>query len=297
MGWSLGRPGEVTRITYANRLKECNLFILKLNMSNFFILNLSGMVGRQIINSIMYITDLTLLIISVIRGWFESPGSFSRVGRQTTISQIIFTGIDALPTITFLSIAIGIGVTTQFILLLQDLITHREIINILTRVIAFELGSLLTSIIIIGRSGSAITIDLGNMSLNREIEGLDLLGIDVKQFFILPRLLGVTFSQLALAFYFSLFAMVAGITFSAVLDSALNFRYLFDLPQAFGVEQLVMFLFKNILFGIIIGTTSCYHGLRVAVSVTEIPQETQRSIVNSLIIIFILDGIIALLLL
>ena len=135
------------------------------------------------------------------------------------------------------------------------------------------------------------------MSLNREIEGLDLLGIDVKQFFILPRLIGVTFSQLALAFYFSLFAMVAGIIFSAVLDSALNFRYLFDLPQAFGVEQLVMFLFKNILFGIIVGITSCYHGLRVAVSVTEIPQETQRSIVNSLIIIFILDGIIALLLL
>ncbi|MFC1862819.1 MlaE family ABC transporter permease [Thermodesulfobacteriota bacterium] len=266
-------------------------------MTNYHITNLIGIVGRQVLNSLWYVIDLTLLIISVLRGWLHSTGSFARVGWQTTISQIIFTGVDALPIITFLSIAIGIGVTAQFIILLQDLITHKETIDIVTRVIALELGSLLTSIIIIGRSGSAITIDLGNMSLNREIEGLELLGIDVKQFFILPRLLGVTFSQIALAIYFSLFAIMAGIIFSAILDSTSNFKYLFDLPQAFRIEQLVMFLIKNLLFGLIIGATSCYHGLRVAVSVTEIPQETQRAIVNSLIIIFILDGIIALLLL
>lgn len=255
----------------------------------------SGMVGRHTINGLLYVVDVTVFIVEAMRGWRQRGGLFNRAGRQSVVTQIIFSGIDALPTITILSIAVGVSVTAQLIYLLQPFATENEITHVLTRVIALELGSLLTAFIVIGRSGSAIAVDLGNMTLNREVEGLELLGVDVNNYFVSPRLLGVAFSQLALAIYFSSLAMVVGITITALMENTTNFKYLFTLVQAFEPLGLMIFLIKNLLFGLIIGAAACFHGLRVGVSVTEVPQETQRAIVNSLILIFLLDGLFALL--
>lgn len=263
-------------------------------MSSFSFNHFSGMLGRRTIISLFYVIDLLAFISSVLHSWHQSRGTISRATRQSVISQVIFSGIDALPAISFLSLAIGLSVTMQFIFLLQSFATQQEITAILTQVIALELGPLLTAIIMIGRSGSAITVDLGNMTLNQEVAGLELLGIDVKRFFVLPRLLGVALSQLALAIYFSTLALVIGIIFAALLDSSSNFEYLFRLVDAFEPLPLLVFIIKNLIFGLIIAATACYHGLRVGVSMTELPQETQRAIVNSLLLVFLLDGLAAL---
>ena len=87
--------------------------------------------------------------------------------------------------------------------------------------------------------------------------------------------------------------MVFGIIFSALQDSPSNYKYLFILADSFLPYELIIFIFKNLLFGLIIGATACFHGLRVEQSVTELPQQTQQAIVNSLLIIFIVDGLIA----
>jgi phospholipid/cholesterol/gamma-HCH transport system permease protein len=264
-------------------------------MTAFSLSRFSGMIGRSAIDAMLYVVDITVFIMEAMRDWKRHGGVFNRAGRQSVITQIIFSGVDALPTITVLSIAIGVSVTAQLIFLLQTFATENEITYVLTRVVALELGSLLTAIIVIGRSGSAIAVDLGNMTLNQEVEGLELLGVDVNNYFVTPRLLGVAFSQLALAIYFASLALLVGITIAALVDNTANFKHLFALANAFEPQELIIFLIKNLLFGLIIGATACFHGLRVGVSVTEVPQETQRAIVNSLILIFLLDGLFALL--
>jgi ABC-type transporter Mla maintaining outer membrane lipid asymmetry permease subunit MlaE len=103
-------------------------------------------------------------------------------------------------------------------------------------------------------------------------------------------------SQLALATYFSTLAIVSGIIFAAFLESPANFRYLFGVVTAFHPTDLLAFVFKNLLFGIIISATACFHGLRVGISVTEIPRATQQAIVHALVIVFLLDGFVVLVL-
>ena len=66
---------------------------------------------------------------------------------------------------------------------------------------------------------------------------------------------------------------------------------------AFDTRNIMSFVVKNLLFGYIIATTACYHGLSVRYSATELPQQTQRSIINMLIIIFTVDGLMAIALL
>ena len=250
------------------------------------------LIGAKAINAVLYLKGLFSFTISALfSSW--GKGKVSRINRRQIVSQVIFSGVDALPTIIIISLAIAFSVTAQFILLLQAFTSEKEVIRVITQIVAQELAPLLTSIILIGRSGSAITVDLGNMHLHKEIQGLELLGIDIKEFFVLPRILGLAFSQFSLAVFFSAIVMVFGIIFSAMLDSPSNFSYLFILTDAFTPYELLVFLIKNLLFGLMIGAIACFHGLRAKQSTTELPQQTQQAIVNSLVLIFIVDGLIA----
>ncbi len=253
----------------------------------------SGMVGRQALRLPLYVLDLTLFTLQALREWREHSNLRNRATYSSLVSQMIFTGIDALPPIILLSLASGVSITSMLLTNVQVFGSTTDIVNILADVVALELGSLLTAVILVGRSGSAIAIDLGNMKLNREVEGLELLGINVNHFFVTPRLLGTTVSQLVLAIFFSSLSVISAIAFNASLYSTSYWKYLGEIPLAFDPADLMLFVVKNLIFGLIIGVAACYHGLRVQNSVTEIPQQSQRAIVNSLSMIFLLDGLFA----
>lgn len=264
----------------------------RLALSRLYLL--SGMVGRQVLRLPNYLIDLTVFIIRALHDWRMASKLLNRATYSSLVGQLIFSGVDALPAITLLSLASGLGIVSQLIITVQVFGEAGDVITVLTQVVALELGSLLTAIVLIGRSGSAITIDLANMKLNKEIEGLELLGINVNHFFITPRLLGTTISQMALVVYFSIISVVSGVMIAGTFVNAGYFKYLADIPLAFDPYDLILFLFKNLAFGLLIGAIACYHGLRVEYSRTEIPQQAQRAIINSLSIIFILNGLIAL---
>jgi phospholipid/cholesterol/gamma-HCH transport system permease protein len=255
----------------------------------------SGIVGRQALRLPRYLFALTLFTLRALREWREQSSLRNRATYSSLVSQIIFSGIDALPPIILLALASGVSLTSMLLKNVQIFGSTADIVNILSEVVALELGCLLTAIILVGRSGSAITIDLGNMKLNREIEGLELLGINVNHLFVTPRLLGAAISQLVLAIFFSSLSVVSAIAFNATLYSSSYWNYLGEIPLAFNPADLLLFVVKNLLFGLIIGVTACYHGLQVRHSVTEVPQQSQRAIVNSLSIIFLLDGLFAIL--
>ena len=256
----------------------------------------TGIVVRQALRIPRYILDLTTFIVQALRDWRHESNLFNRATYISLVVQMIFSGVDALPTITLLALASGLSITHQLITTVQVFGTTADVVNLLTQIVALEFGSLLTAVILIGRSGSAIAVDLANMKLNREIEGLELLGINVNHFFITPRLLGTTIAQLVLAVYFSIISVISGVAVTAMIGGSSYLKYLTEIPLAFDPYDLLLFLVKNLFFGLLIGATACFHGLRVEQSITEVPQQTQRAIVNSLSLVFILDGLFALLL-
>ncbi|BCG65956.1 MAG: phospholipid/cholesterol/gamma-HCH transport system permease protein [Methyloprofundus sp.] len=214
--------------------------------------------------------------------------------KQVTTTQIIFSGIDALfPTLFILSLLISFSVTAQLILFLQNIATEKEVISLLTQFVALQLGPTVTAIVLIARSGSAIAVDLGNMSINNEIKGLRLLGVDPLIYLAYPRLIGLAISQMTLAVYFSVFTMLFGVLFAGLLGSLSNFKYFFILIDAISISELCLFLIKNAICGIAIAAYACYFGLNVKNSVTEVPQATQKAIVKSLIAIFFINAIFA----
>ncbi|HEX7025968.1 MAG TPA: ABC transporter permease [Gammaproteobacteria bacterium] len=254
---------------------------------------LTGWTGRQAIRSGVYIVDLTVFIQLAIRDWLFRGRFFNRATYRSLVNQLLFTGVDALPLVSLLSLAVGVAITSQLIHLTSDFTEAADIIETLAVLTTYEVSPFLTAIILVARSGSAISVDLGNMKLHGEIEGLELLGINLNDYLIAPRLIAGAISQLVLAIYFSGIALYGGLIAAGILYST-SYLFFFDnLLIAHTPDTLLLFVFKNLVFGLVIAGTACYHALQVAGSSTEVPRQTQRVIVNSLAIIAVFDGLLA----
>ncbi|WP_177428545.1 ABC transporter permease [Candidatus Venteria ishoeyi] len=257
-------------------------------------LRFSGWLGHRTVKLLLYLLDFLAFFAKVLSSW-RSGVILDPTRRAGLLNQLIHIGLDSLPVIGLLAFAVGLSIAYQILSMLRLVGEPGEVVAMLVQIVALEIGSLLTAMVLIGRATSSITMDLGNMELRREIEAVELLGVDIYDFFITPRLLGTALSQLVLSIYFSLIALVSGIMAGALLISPGVMNYLLLLPYAFHPFDVMLFVLKNLLYGFIIGTAACFHALRVHRSPAELLQQARQAYATSLSLVFLLDGIIALL--
>ncbi len=198
-------------------------------------------------------------------------------------AQIYFTGWQAMPLISVLALASGSITILQSHSQLSLLGGSEMIGNLLIVIMVREVGPLLTALVVVARSGSAVATEVGNMRANREIEALESLGINPLSFIVFPRIVGGIVSLICLSFYFVLIALNGGFFLTRIInDMPLNF-YLDSLVQALTVEDMFLFLIKTGFSGTIIFSISCYQGLQVKRSHHEVPQVTTKAVVDSII--------------
>jgi phospholipid/cholesterol/gamma-HCH transport system permease protein len=251
-----------------------------------------GATGAFLLHKFDYLVSLTSFLIFALLDWAKNFRFFNRYSYRPLITQIIFTGVDAIPTIIFLGLVTGFIFTFRMIALFESL---TDTLSILIFIIGLEAGPMIAAIILISRTGSAITVDIANMKLHREIQSIEYLGMDIHSFLVAPRIIGVTISQLAVAVFFTAITLISGILLSGLMLSPTHYKLIYQIANHIQPIALLVFVIKNILFGLTIGATACFHGLQVGVSPTEVPQQTQRAIINMLVMLFVIDGILALL--
>ena len=259
-----------------------------------FASSVTGRPGRVLIRTVLYIINLMTFSTLAMKDWLARNRLFRSHSYSTTVAQIIFTGVDALPTITVIGLATGFIFTFRLISVVDSLGDTSDITELLITIICLGLGPFLAAIIIISRTGSAIVVDLGNMKLHGEIQALEYLGVNINDYLIAPRIIGTAISQLAITVYFTVIALVSGIVLSGYILNPSHFELIIDISRSFSPHLISIFIVKNIVFGFVIATVACYNGLRVHRSATELPQRTTASIVQTLIFIFAIDGLLAL---
>lgn len=255
---------------------------------------LTGWPGRQLIGQVLYVINLVTFSTLALRDWFSKNRIFNSRSYSTTVAQIIFTGVDALPTISFLGLATGFIFTFRLISITNSLGGTEDIIDLLITIICLSVGPFLAAVIIISRTGSAIVVDLGNMKLHGEIEALENMGININDYLVAPRIISTAISQLAITVYFTVIALLTGILISALFVNPSHFTLILKISNAFTPYLVSIFVIKNIIFGYVIATVACYNGLRVRSSATEVPQRTTASIVQSLSFVFVIDSLLTL---
>ncbi len=218
-----------------------------------------------------------------------------KITSPVLVSQIYFTGVEALPILAVISLGIGAAVIIQGISLLpkfgQGELTYKILILVITR----ELGPLLTALIIAARSGSAITTELGNMVVDHEIEAYVAAGINPIYHLAAPRVIGVTVAMVFLNLYFNLFGLLGSCWIASLIHGIPLGEYLGNLVLVMTAGDVLSSLLKSFVFGIILATVATYYGFQVEHAVTEVPQKTIMSLGASMTLCILASTVITIL--
>jgi len=239
--------------------------------------------GRWILSPIEYTLEVFLMIYLSIRAAFFDQAQGLRTIFSVVSAQIYFTGFQALPLISVMALASGSIVILQSSSNLSLLGGGAILGDLMVAIIVRELAPLLTALIVIARSGTAVASEIGNMRVNREVEALEAMGIHPLSYIVFPRLMGGVVSVICLAVYFVVVACFGGYMVTSLLH-ALPFSFFLDsLARAFSSADVGLFMLKNAFSGLIIFMISCYQGLLVKDGPHEVPQVTTKAVVNSVI--------------
>lgn len=242
-------------------------------------------IGRMALSVWAYLGSLLALLLATVRSAGAiRPRSMRLLGRVTML-QIFFTGFQAVLPLTIASVALGVLVLS---ISLQYLPVD-YVQGVASIVIVREVVPLVTAFLIIGRSGTAITIEIATMKLNDELLALEVMGIPFTQFVALPRLVGAVVAFLLLQVYANLFGLLGGYYGSALVDAQLPAYPVADLLQGIDPADFALACLKAILFGVVISITAIQQGLQVGRSRREIPIVTSRAVVRSLLLCFLLN--------
>ncbi len=212
---------------------------------------------------------------------------------RVAVRQIYFTGIQALPLTGLIAFLIGSVVVIQAVWRLSLLGAASFAGDLIVIAVLRELGPLITAVIVIGRSGTAMASELATMRLRGEVDDLETLGIDPVLYLFLPRLAGAVTALFGLIVYFDLLAVLGGY---AALGSQTQIpftAYLGSVAEAITARDLALVPAKAILFGALFAVVSCHRGLCIGISPTEIPRASTGAVVVSLVGIFVLDSFLA----
>lgn len=246
-----------------------------------------------------FITNLNALLYfsAFVKVTLTEMGLFfykKQVGFIVLLRQILFTGFEALNIISLIGLSIGGIIIIQGNLLLNNFGQSKLVYAILIIIITKELGPIITAFVIVARSGTAITTELGNMVVNHEMEALTSIGINPISYLVIPRILGVVISLFALTIYFNIAGLIGGFLVANLVQPLSFFDFFLNLLEQLKISDIIIGMSKSIIFGIIISIISCYQGFSVKFASTEVPQRTIKSVVQSFSGIIIFDAIITL---
>ncbi|MGC8764467.1 MAG: ABC transporter permease [Brevinematia bacterium] len=250
-----------------------------------------GIITKWFKTKLKYYGGVLALIFYSFIAYFSSSAGKKRINR-VLISQIYFTGNMALKIITIVSFSLGAITILQLFTQLSQIGALDLVGKLLNIVIVRELGPVITSFIVLSRSGTAIAVEIGTMMVNDEVNALEMLGINTLRYIVFPRIAGMIVSILLLTIYFNAVGIIGGMIVGALFNISFEMfsRYVLNAINFF---DIFMSLFKGGLFGIFISAISIYYGFQ-AVTSTQVPQVATKAVVSSIFALFGFDLVITL---
>ncbi len=205
-------------------------------------------------------------------------------------------GVTALPVTMLVGFLVGIVLTYLSALQLARYGADLLVINIVGVGVVRELGPMLASIIAAGRSGSAITAQLGVMRVTEEIEALSVMGVSVTSRLVLPKVIALAIALPLVAFCTDLAALAGAILVAKFTLGITPAAFLEALPRAVEVVNFWIGIGKSVAFGFAVAFVACHYGLRVLPNTDSLAAGVTRSVVSSITCVILLDAIFAILL-
>jgi len=211
----------------------------------------------------------------------------------SAVYHLFRVGWQAVPIIVLITFLIGAIIAQQGIFHFRKFGADTYVVDMVGILVLREIGVLIVSIMSAGRSGSAYTAELGSMKMREEIDALRTMGFDPVEILILPRVVALVCALPILAFLGSMAALYGGGLVAWLYGGMSPATFIARLREAISVTHFEVGMIKAPFMALAIGIVACSEGLKVKGSAESLGLQTTTSVVKSIFLVIVLDGVFA----
>lgn len=242
--------------------------------------------GRDIVKGVSFLGES---VVSLARAIMR-PHDF----RATSIFYHLENfALRSVPIILLINFLVGGIVAQQGIFQLRYFGAETFAVDLIGILILRELGVLLTSIMIAGRTGSAITAEIGSMKMREEIDALKVMGVSPMQALVAPRLIALVVALPLLTFLANMAAIGGGLLVSWAYGGLSPEAFMSRLQTAIGFNTFMVGMIKAPFMAIVIGIIGAMEGMAVQGSAESLGRQVTASVVKSIFMVIVIDGLFA----
>jgi phospholipid/cholesterol/gamma-HCH transport system permease protein len=212
---------------------------------------------------------------------------------NAVVQRFDVVGVRALFIIGLMSFLIGIVIAQQGSVQLEQFGAEIYTINLIGRITVRELGTLMTAIMVAGRSGSAFAAQLGTMKITEEIDAMRTIGVSPIEALVIPRMIAAVVMMPLLAFWAMLLALIGGGIFVWLDLTIPPLTYIQRLQEVVPLTDVWVGLIKAPVFGFIIALSGCFQGMLVENDSEQVGTRTTTAVVQSIFLVIVLDAVFA----
>jgi phospholipid/cholesterol/gamma-HCH transport system permease protein len=250
-------------------------------------------IGRSTIGASEDVTAFLQMLGSLciaILGVLRQPRSLRLTSLIYQFYRVCWQAIPIVVLITFL---IGAIIAQQGIFHFRKFGADSYVVDMVGILVLRELGVLIVAIMVAGRSGSAYTAELGSMKMREEIDALSTMGLDPIEVLMLPRIIALICALPILTFIGSMAALYGGGLVAWFYGGMGPAIFIARLHEAVSVTHFEVGIIKAPFMALVIGIVACSEGLRVKGSAESLGKQTTTSVVKSIFLVIVLDGLFA----
>ncbi len=211
---------------------------------------------------------------------------------KETINQMLLLGVEGFPLVSLIALSTGIILAFQTAYQLQRMSSEIYVASLVALSLTRELGPVLTSLIIAGRSGASISAEISTMKVTEQLDALKSLATNPIGYLMVPKFLALIIILPLLVIYADIIGILGGyIVAGTKLNMSLGL-YLRMSMEALVLKDVLSGLIKAVVFGGIIGLTCCYEGFISQKGATGVGKAVIKSVVRSFIFILVADCIL-----
>jgi phospholipid/cholesterol/gamma-HCH transport system permease protein len=247
-----------------------------------------------------YIVDTGRTLLGLLGFFGATLIGFAAVIRKprrfrvnAVVQRFDVVGVRALGIIGLMSFLIGIVIAQQGSVQLAQFGAEVYTINLIGRITVRELGTLMTAIMVAGRSGSAFAAQIGTMKITEEIDAMRTIGVSPIEALVIPRMIASVVMMPLLAFWSMLMALLGGGIFVWLDLGIPPLTYIQRLQEVIPITDMWVGIIKAPVFGFIIALAGCFQGFQVQGNSEEVGTRTTIAVVQSIFLVIVLDSVFA----
>ncbi|MBN9409793.1 MAG: ABC transporter permease [Burkholderiales bacterium] len=207
--------------------------------------------------------------------------------------HLFHIGATAMPITALVGFLIGVVLAYLTSQQLRQFGADAFIVNILGLSLIRELGPVLAAVLIAGRSGSAITAQIGVMRVTEELDAMRVMGIRHGFRLVMPRAMALAVAMPLITVWTTVAALLGGMLAADLSLGITPSFFISELPKAVQLSNLVLAISKSVVFGVLIALVGCHYGLRVKPNTESLGQGTTSSVVTSITVVILVDALFA----